>query len=443
MPTNPILDQPLTADAVYDLFVNRSDTLAALMVEWYREAKGRDPAVSDIQHGIYRAFEPQQFTSRWGTLRRALQDTWPLDVTAPAPSDVRPLHIEGATFRDDTGALFQWRGYSWFLGYRRFLAGEDVTADLRQLRAMGFNLVRVFGPLDWPQTPDYNYAHFNPERLGEFFALTASEGFYCEFVIGCYRFGDVTAQRQFAQRVYDIARHHPNVLIEAVNEPSVGGKPDPVAMLAGVDRHGVLSAYGIHLPYYTQAQDELPTLDYCTIHTTRDSAWHRKARHAQELQHQLGKPTISDEPAKITEPDFDYPGGKNDPLHTPAEMVWHAAVCCLWTPGCTVHTEEGKWGRVPTVGMLQYTVLEAVQRDVWTRIGPEWQTGQYKGAHSSGSPVDGDGLQINGQDIWTYSSVHPTKALAVRCALSEPRAINGWRMAEAWGPSGSLVRLER
>ena len=435
--SDPILDRPLTADAVYDLFVNQSGELYDAVANWYYAAKGTDPALADLQHGVYRSFESQQFASRWGTMRKALQETWPLSVESRPPSVIRPLHIDGTTFRDDAGAVWQWRGYSWFLGYRRFLAGEDVVSDLRWLKARGFNLVRVFGPLDWAQTPDYHYGAFRMERLGEFFSLLAAEGFYCEFVIGCYRFGDVTAQRQFAQRVYDIAQHHANVLIEAVNEPSVGEKPDPIAMLAGVDRRGVLSAYGLYASYYATPSVMPRTLDYVTIHTTRDAAWHRKARHAQEVQHATGKPTISDEPAKLTEPGFHYPGGKNDPIATPREAAWHFGVCCLWTPGGTVHTEEGKWGRVPSPDMLQYTVLERVKRDVWDKIDANWQTGRYTGSHLSSSPVQ------HVSDVWTYSSLHAERALSIRCAASQPQPKSGWQSVESWGDGQSFVRLER
>ena len=81
--SDPILDRPLTADAVYDLFVNQSSALYAAVASWYREAKGAEPAESDIQHGVYRSFEAQQFASRWGTMRMALQNTWPIDEPIP------------------------------------------------------------------------------------------------------------------------------------------------------------------------------------------------------------------------------------------------------------------------------------------------------------------------------------------------------------------------
>lgn len=349
----------------------------------------------------------------------------------PPPAQTPRLRIEGTQFKTEQGELFQWRGYSMFLAYRRFLAGDDLRPDLAVLRSRRINLLRVFGPLPWPETPDYRAQGFRFDRLGAFFALLASEGFYCEWVPICYEF-DRVLQRQIVQQSFDIASQHPNVLIEVCNEPHVNDT-DPVGIVDGLDRRGVLTAYGIYWPYYTSENDPLPTLDYVTIHTTRDAAWHRKARHAQELQHSIGKPCISDEPAKAIEDNFNYPGGKRIPY----EFVWHHAITALWTPGSTLHTEEGKWGRVPTPGMRQWEILEAVARDVWGRIGPEWQTGIYKGSHSSGSPVN------HIQDIWTYSSVHPNTALSVRCAVSEPLGINGWTVVEKWGEGNSIVRLTK
>lgn len=355
--------------------------------------------------------------------------------SAVFPPESGRLHIEGTTFRTEDNQIWQWRGFSWFLGYRRFLAGEDITRDLQWLRGHGVNIVRIFGPLPWAQTPDYRAESFNVDRLGDFFQLVGEHGLRVEFIPICYRF-DLAAQRQLVQRIYDIAAGHWNVLIEVANEPHVNDT-DPVAILQGVNRRGVLSAYGLYGSYYANPGGMPPALDYVTIHTQRDSAWHRKARHAQEVQHALGKPTISDEPAKITEPDFDYPGGKNDPAHTPDDAVWHGAITHLYTPGFTLHTEEGKWGRVPTPGMLQDTVVNAVLEQVWKRIGPEWQTGKYNGSHMSSSPVDFI------PNIWTYTSLHPDKALSVRCAVSAPQPKPGWVEVERWGPGGSIVSLRR
>ena len=357
------------------------------------------------------------------------------------PPEAGRLHIEGEHFHTEDGGLWPWRGYSDFLLFRNYCLGEDITANLRWCRVQGVNIVRVFGPLPWKETPDYRYEQFDWDRLPVFFALLETWGLRCNWSLFHYP-ADVAFLRRFAQRWFAIAQDFPLVVAEVVNEPHVGQKPDPIDVVKGVDRRGVLTSYG----YYTEAMDGQPgwppTLDFGTGHWPRTDAWARKARISQEAQRGTGKPWISDEPAKITEPGFQYPGGKNDPLTTPQEAVWHAAICQLWTAGFTLHTEEGKWGRVPQPGMLQQTVADTVRDEVWLKIDPSWQTGHYSGSHMSNSPVD-DVNTPEGDPIWTYSSVHDHKALSVRCYLSEPQAINGWQAVDRWGPAHSLVRLTR
>ena len=415
----------------YDQLINGDNAYVKRIEAAYVQQHGHPPSITDQAHNIWKLLRED------ATIEKVLRDIFG-DNYAPAPPpplggamfppEAGRLHIEGTTFRTESGELWQWRGFSWFLGFLRFCRGEDVTPDLRWLRANGFNIVRVFGPLPWAETPDYRAEAFQFDRLGDFFRLLATHGLRCEFVPGCYAFPNFET---FVQRCYDEARHW-NVLVEGVNEPNVGDKPDPLT-LDHVNRYDVLSAYGLYASYYRTPTVMPPALNYVTIHTTRDSAWHRKARHAQEVQHAIGKPCISDEPAKAIEENFSYPGGKRNP----DEFVWHHAICALWTPGSTLHTEEGKWGRIPTHDMLQMRVVEAVRDSVWGEIDARWQTGHYAGSHMSSSPVD------HIQDIWSYSSVHAGTALAVRCWRSRPTAVNGWRWTEAWGPADSIIKLER
>jgi hypothetical protein len=346
------------------------------------------------------------------------------------------LRIDGATFRTESGELWQWRGYSWFLGFLRYCRGEDVTPDLRWMRAMGFNIPRIFGPLPWKETPDYRIESFQFDKLSPFLDLLEAHGLRSNWSLGHYRDPGLKA---FAQKFYDIAAQHWSVVTERVNEPHVGKtKPDPITDFAGVDRHGVLTSYG----YYAEAMDGKEgwpkVLDFGTIHTPRDSAWHRKARMAQEVQHATGKPWISDEPAKIIEVDFDYPGGKNDPQQTPIDAVWHAAIAAIYTAGSTVHTEFGKWAKTPPPGSLQQAVVDAVRDHVFLKIGPIWQEGKYKGSHSSGTPVHFE------RDIWAYSSIlRENRAISVRVKAEPSQPENGWQIKERWGPGGSLAILEK
>jgi hypothetical protein len=352
------------------------------------------------------------------------------------PPEQGALRIAGTHFYNGQ-ALAQLRGYSWFLGFLRYCRGENIGPDLRWMRAFGFNCPRVFGPLPWAETPDYRIEQFDFEKFYSFCTLLASQGLRVNFSVGHY---PSVQWRWFDRQIDDIARQLWNLTKERVNEPHVGPKPDPVMDFPPVAERKTLTSYGYYKQYYNNAPGLDPLLDFGTIHIQRDSAWHRKARHAQELQSFTGKPWWSDEPAKLTEPGFSYPGGKNDPLKTPSEIVWHAGVCYLWTSVFTFHCEEGKWGRVPTPGMLQHTCAEAVRDQVFLKIGPEWQTGEYNRGGNGDSPVDNAFTEQN--QIWTYTSLHAHKALSVRCGNIPLKAINGWRIADSWA-NGTLAWLER
>src|SRR5688572_24796848 len=89
------------------------------------------------------------------------------------PAETGKLKIIGTHFYTEDNQLWQWRGFSWFLGFLRFCRGEDITSDLIWLRKNGFNIVRVFGPLPWNETPDYRYENFDWMKLGPFFQLLA------------------------------------------------------------------------------------------------------------------------------------------------------------------------------------------------------------------------------------------------------------------------------
>ena len=76
--TDPILDQPLG----YGLYIQHRGRIEELAILWYTESRGHAPADPDVAHGLWRAIAEYQ---RWGTLRRAFADTWPIAGQEPAP----------------------------------------------------------------------------------------------------------------------------------------------------------------------------------------------------------------------------------------------------------------------------------------------------------------------------------------------------------------------
>ena len=78
-----ILDESLIPayPRAYTLWVNNYRAIEQEARTWYKQSTGRDPADSDLAHGLWRALNEGE---RWGTLRRAFQESWPL----PSPSSL-------------------------------------------------------------------------------------------------------------------------------------------------------------------------------------------------------------------------------------------------------------------------------------------------------------------------------------------------------------------
>ncbi len=385
----------------------------------------------------------REWIRSWETFREE-----PFDVEVQPgefPLEAGRLHRDGTLLRDDTNGLWTARGYSMFLAFLRMLRGEDIRPDLRTLRNFGFNCIRVFGPLPWKETPDYRFENFLAQRLPEFFELCASEAMRVEFTPICYGGHELAAnvrtfslenQRLLLGKTYDAAAPFWNVMVEVANEPHVN-RTNPIAIANGIDRRGVLSATGEYDnktlgKKFAQFND-----GYMVLHSDRSKTdWPRKARHAEEAKKANKIPVILDEPRGAGEPNVTYPSARDSKI---AHFVWYHALAAFWTSGSTLHSEEGKWGRVPTPGMRQYEIIEAVSRDVFKKIDATWQVGKYSGSHYKTSPVDFI------RDVWTYSTINGNRAISVRCSdeVGPPKAINGWREVERWGPSGTLILTER
>lgn len=355
------------------------------------------------------------------------------------PAERGRLFVQGTKFVNEFGELFQWRGYSWFLGFHRYCQGQDITPDLKWMVKMGINIPRLFGPLPWVELNNsYTYQTFDFQKLDSFLTLLESYGLRSNWSLTHY-VGN--GMHEYVSRFFEVASGHWSVLAEFTNEPHNGQeKPDPIRYFSNINRRGILTSYG----YYPNDRDPRiqPVLDFSGVHTPRDSHWARKARDVEFVQNATGKPAVGDEPAKIAEPGFHGSGVKNDPTTTPREAAWHFGVLHLWTPGGTVHTQHGRNGLVPEPGTLTHTAVEAVRDNVWKRIAAPVQQGKYTGSHFGTSPVD-NAFTPDGDPIWTYSSMHPNKAWSVRCYPSAPVAQNGWRIVDRWGPAGSFVQLER
>ncbi len=138
-PYNPDLAQP----SPYAIWVFDSEDVDRIIQQWYVDVYGRMPALSDLKHAQYRYIEERK---RWGTLRRALQDTWPKPVP-PSPVPVlRPWRQAGLNFVNDADQIEKVRGLTAFDAYRMWLNGR--TDELKRYadftHGLGADVWRIF-----------------------------------------------------------------------------------------------------------------------------------------------------------------------------------------------------------------------------------------------------------------------------------------------------------
>ena len=149
-----LLDRDLTNfDTAYDTCVSHATERMRIMVDWYREFAGHDPADSDMAHGEWRISVERL---RWLTMRGALQEAWPLPAHPIPPSpnpppvgDMRRLVPQHHYFVKDGGERFTVICATDFCLQKMCCEGRDVHPVLAQRQACGFNMVRVFIAQDW------------------------------------------------------------------------------------------------------------------------------------------------------------------------------------------------------------------------------------------------------------------------------------------------------
>jgi hypothetical protein len=393
--------------------------------------------------------------------------------TARFPAERGRLHADGRHLYDEQHQPWRLRGVSLFLLFHRFLHGQDITADLVWMTRRGRNVARVFGCVDWGDglAPGYARPWERPDfdaHLRAFFALTAAKGVRVEFSVLTYAF-DMNEMRAYVQRVYDIAQDFPLALIEGGNECENNGI-DIVEVYRGVDRHGVLSAYGNDPERHCDAapdadawaacmRREVPVLDYGTSHDLRrDIHSARNPKDALEFSGLFGKPWWWDEPVGMVEP--------NDPLMNPPNgdgFMNHASgggtrtinrdvivsgqiVATFYCCGYTFHPECGaREGRAPGQGEPLQDGVAELMGQVDQFLPPDIALGQYVRPHMADFGLtwaEDDSDSLVGH---AYGSLHGD---AQYCVVPLPKpglvltAAPGWRIV-AVGPVPYLVKLAR
>lgn len=402
----------------------------------------------------------------------------------PFPAEVGPLHIDGDVFRTVAGAEWTFDGVDSYLGFARMLRGEDPRPTFHWARGKGFNAIRVFLQVDpdrgWPAWADFKHPEQRPEfdaRLTSYVQQAVAYGLRLELTVLTYP-DAVTTQRAYVQRVYDVvAPFASSVLIEIGNECDPQGI-NCEAAAAGVNRHGILSAYGYYDPVpapvagapltaatafraldaptpflihakvaatlggqldaidlrrafptatttLLAAPATLRMLDYVTVHTDRGAEWPRKAKDALELRGGYGSATDlywflgTHRPVVGDEPmgadETNQPGRRSN---VASDFAAHFAIGRLFSAGTTFHFQAGLEGRIPGAG-------EPVQEAIAVEILRTKQRAPSQTQHCEYTRGGFDSLGI------AWAEADSLRTYGVTCggnqqhlAIARPRA--GW-----------------
>jgi hypothetical protein len=367
----------------------------------------------------------------------------------PFPPERDHLRVEGRQFYDADNHVWRWRGASQFLLFARHLNGEDISPQLDWLVSRGFNVLRVFGEASSASYPEH-YGISNYQRpferpdfdgkLHAFFKALEDRGLRCEYTVLTYA-DNVNVMRAHVQRVFDIAASHWNVFVEVANEPE-NNQIDPVAVMQGVDRRGVLAAYGLDpaRAHRESWSTQVRILDYGTTHDLQRDVEHSSynTKDAMEMQNAFGVPFVNDEPIGAIDPGhawyvqkgpeiWGYVSGGGIRTVNRDVFISAAAIAYMYSAGYTFHFQDGTEGRVPTPS-------EAVQDGVATALG---DVAKFLPNDLQSGTLADPGVEhaygiVVGNHQWV---VVPRPAPGW-----SPAPIDGWRV-DAVGPVPYLLRL--
>ncbi len=374
------------------------------------------------------------------------------------------------------GSPFGWRGASKFLLHARFMRGESIDQQIDWMHSLGVNIARVFMRVPWGVTPfgDWRFyaqperdAHYEPS-VRAFFQRFTDEGIRVQ-PVSLTDSSQMSEGRTLTQQLFDIARDYPLVTPQTANEPNVNGI-DTRSIMAGVDRHGVLSCAGDYLTIGTapDGSDEvgdgfMPSpplkktpfmLDYGDLHTER--SWHqppissdrypRNGKEPKEFTDTFGIPWVDGEPVGFGEVPHAGSGARLTDIQ---QAMGHHAIAHLLTPGSTLHTQAGLEGRAPdpVSEPIQTAMCEDISR-MWRFIPEDCYLGEYSRPNLSPAtwPMTWTAGDVDSLVGHAYASIHGNTAWA---CVPLPRAgweavgVNGWRVDAQLDGFPFVVRLTR
>lgn len=249
---------------------------------------------------------------------RPLPPTWVQLEKLLVPTGLPALVVNGHVFQQADGTPWTAIECTDFRLFQRFLVGEDITPQLAQRQAIGFNQIRVFGMCR-------NLFDLNPatypnfyDRLPAFVWRAASFGLRTDFVVfpDCALVMPVLEdQLRHWQRVGDALRSvTSSVLVSLQNEADQ--TPNHLDTNAFGPLSGLWCSHGSN---GSEAPPVSPYFDWTELHTNEASAeWPRKVGHnSMEI---WGGPTIATENKR-------YPDHDNSSVHAFDAAAGAALLC--------------------------------------------------------------------------------------------------------------------
>jgi hypothetical protein len=279
-------------------------------------------------------------TSLWLAFNKAA----PKKVVAP----LKRIGVDRRVFSVD-GKQWRWKGVTAFPLLNLFAKGENIDPILDVFD--GFNLLRVFYYVDWPEI---GWGIPSDEKTHGFLRYVASRGFYVELVLFP---SPIANPQQMVDHFFAEFAEHENLVVELVNEPGVGPKVDSATLT--IPQTPILWTDGITTALHRG--------DYLNPHTPRDDQWMRKAKNLREYWDGGGpetpqdppfkEPAIVDEPIQPQRPEADKPdairaaGGNWDQVVKDYRAYF--GIAAMMGGGGTFHFDNGKYGLLPTANDLR------------------------------------------------------------------------------------------
>jgi len=373
--------------------------------------------------------------------------TTPPEPPQPEPTpgtEYGPLHIEKPTIRDEDGLCWQWRGFTDFLLFYRFLTGVNIDPYLDERIALGANLLRVLSMVAWDECEPRFYPVNFPDyytRLRQFTDRLAARGVRCELTIFADAQIVMPDQDQRTQHLTDCLTaltNSWNTVVEICNEPFKnlpGGSPEAIELARQAQGHGVLVASGEY-----ESWPPAPCADWGNTHCDRTDDWPRKCKDLKDRTDESDNtPWVGDEPmgaAEVSDP------GRRDA--NPDNHAWYASGAQMFGPGATFHCDDGIHSRTP-MGPQQMACAKAFFEALrWTPkealLWPYQRGDMGSEAGIGNMPILHDDAKAsrtyckgNGSQEW---------CIAIQCTDEwEAIARDGWRIVSQ--PRRGFIYLEK